>query len=182
MKILKVGMIVGSDRRNSINRMLAKGITKLDHNLEFVFINISDLPIYNQDLEGTRPDAVNRFTDSVMAVDALFFITPEYNRSLPTLLKNAIDWGSKPIEKNVWAGKPVAMTGATPGKFGTGFAQLHLRQVLGALGAIIAGGEAYIMFKPDLFNGDGVIADDNTRQFLQDYLDKFATLSNKLAA
>lgn len=180
---VKAGMIVGSNRRESINRLLATAITKLDtRDLEFTWINILDLPIYNQDLEGQRPEPVNQFTAAVNSVDALFFVTPEYNRSLPTVLKNAIDWGSKPMDKNVWKGKPVAMTGITPGKFGTAFAQMHMRQVLGALGSIVIGGEAYLNMTPGLIDQSGAIADESTRQFLQAYLDQFAAFSTKLAA
>lgn len=181
-KQYKVGVIVGSNRRDSINRALAQAMMKLDApTLRFELIRIDDLPIYNGDLEGARPEAVNRYTASVAAVDAVLFVTPEHNRSIPAVLKSAIDWGSKPADRNVWRDKPAAMTGASPGAIGTAVGQQHLRQVLGILGATVLGGEAYISFKPEQLGADGAIADASMRTFLQAYLDRFASLVGKLA-
>ncbi|AEC22194.1 NADPH-dependent FMN reductase [Pusillimonas sp. T7-7] len=177
-----VGIIVGSNRSASINRALAQGIAKLNApTLRFQDIRIDDLPVYNGDLEAARPDVVNRFTAAVAAVDAVLFVTPEHNRSIPAVLKSAIDWGSKPADKNVWRDKPVAISGASPGAIGTAVGQQHLRQVMGILGATVLGGEAYISLKPGQLDEDGTIADASLRDFLQAYIDRFAVLVGKLA-
>ncbi|MDM0073402.1 NADPH-dependent FMN reductase [Variovorax sp. J2P1-59] len=179
----KVGVIVGSNRRESINRKLARAIVKLGSpTLRFEDIRIDDLPMYNGDLEGSRPDTVNRFTAAVVACDAVLIVMPEHNRSLPALLKNAIDWGSKPSDRNVWRDKPAAITGTSPGAIGTAVGQQHLRQILGILGATVMGGEAYVSFKPDLLDAEGHIANESTRAFLQAFVDRFAALVGKLAS
>lgn len=177
-----VAMIVGSTRSGSLNQKLANAIIKLaPDTLSFRQIRIDDLPFYNGDLEGARPEAINRMTTEVSAADAVFFVMPEYNRSVPAMLKNAIDWGSKPIGHNVWA-KPTAITGTSPGAIGTAMGQQHLRQIMAVIGATVMGGEAYISFKtPDLIQDDGSISDDTTRDFIRDYVNKFATLVEKLA-
>ena len=113
----RIALIVGSNRRESLNRKLAQGIVQLSPpTLRFEDIRIDDLPMYNGDLEGARPDEVNRFTDAVRACQGVFIVMPEHNRSLPALLKNAIDWGSKPSDRNVWRDKPAAITGTSPGR------------------------------------------------------------------
>ena len=179
---LKVGVIVGSNRRESINRKLAQALVRLGSpGLRFEDVRIDDLPMYNGDLEGARPGVVNRFTAEVVACDALLVVMPEHNRSLPAVLKNAIDWGSKPADKNVWRDRTIAITGTSPGAIGTAVGQQHLRQILGILGATVLGGEAYISFKPGLLDAEGAIADDATRAFLQAYLDRFAALAARLA-
>ncbi|CAN5709542.1 NADPH-dependent FMN reductase [soil metagenome] len=183
MSSYKIAVIVGSNRRESINRKLALAIEKLaPSSLEFVHIRIDDLPMYNGDLEGNRPAEVNRFTSEVAAADAVLVVMPEHNRSLPAVLKNAIDWGSKPMDKNVWRDKPAAITGTSPGAIGTAVGQQHLRQMLGILGASVLGGEAYITFKPELIDADGAIAIDATRDFLKAFIDRFAGFVGKLAA
>ncbi len=100
--------------------------------------------------EGDRPASVRGFTAEVASTDALLVLTPEHNPSIPAVLKNAIDWGSKPMDQNVWRGKPAAITGTSPGAIGAAVGQQHLRQILGILGATVMGGEAYISFRPDL--------------------------------
>ena len=128
----------------------------------FHFI-VLDLPLYNQDLEGEVPKSVVQFKAEIAAADALLFVTPEHNRSIPALLKNAIDWGARPYGQNAWSGRPAAITGASPGAIGAALAQMHLRQVLGILGVLVMGGEAYISFKPGLVDANGTISDENTR-------------------
>jgi len=180
MTKLKVAVIVGSNRKESINRKLAEGLVDLiPDSIETSFVQIDDLPMYNMDLEANRPDVVNRFTREVAATDAVLFVTPEFNRSIPAVLKNAIDWGSKPVDKNVWNGKVVALTGTSPGAIGTAVGQQHLRQILGILGSLVIGGEAYITFKPDLIE-DGKIANESTKAFLQAHIDKFIAIAQKL--
>ena len=178
----RVGIIVGSNRRESINRRLAKALAKLAADeLDFGWIGIDTLPMYNQDLEADRPDAVRRFTADVARYPALLFVTPEHNRSVPAVLKNAIDWGSKPTERNVWRGKVAAITGTSFGAIGTAVGQQHLRQILAILGVLVMGGEAYISFRPDPVDDDGNFLDDSKRAFCKAYMDQFVDLIAKLA-
>lgn len=181
MSAIKVAVIVGSNRRDSLNRKLAQALMKLGGDrLQFTLVKIDDMPIYNADLEGSRPESVNRFTAEVAAAQALLVVTPEHNRSITTLLKNAIDWGSKPRDENVWRGKPAAITGASPGAIGSAAAQQHLRQILGNLGAVILGGEVYVSFKPGLVDDAFEVTVPETRARLQDFLDRFAELAERL--
>ncbi len=167
MTTRKIAVIVGSNRKDSINRQLAAALARLSNRLEFAFVAIDDLPIYNQDVERPLPAPVARFKGELSRADGFLFVTPEHNRSIPAVLKNAIDWGARPYGQNSWNGKPAAITGTTPGAIGTAVGQAHLRQVLGVLGALVMGGEAYITFKPGLIGADGAIADEATRKFLQ---------------
>ena len=177
----EVGIIVGSNRRESINRRLAKALAKLaSDKLDFGWIAIDDLPMYNQDLEADRPPTVRRFTADVARYPALLFVSPEHNRSLPAVLKNALDWGSKPTEQNVWRGKIAAITGTSFGAIGTAVGQQHLRQILGILGVLVMGGEAYLSFRPEPVDNDGNFVDDSKRAFLAAYMDRFAELVTKL--
>ena len=183
MSKLKVAVIVGSNRRESINRMLAEALVRLAADrMEARFVRIDDLPMYNQDLQANRPEEVDRFASEVAAADAVLVVMPEHNRSLPAVLKNAIDWGSKPMDRNVWKGKVAAITGASPGAIGTAVGQQHLRQILGILGSLVVGGEAYISFKPGLISESGEIADESTRAFLLAHLDNFIAVATKLVA
>jgi chromate reductase len=182
MAKFKVAVIVGSNRRESVNRKLAHALAKLGvDKFAFSFAQIDDLPLYNQDLEAELPKSVARFKSEIAAADGLLFVTPEHNRSIPTVLKNAIDWGARPYGQNSWNGKPAAITGTSPGAIGAAIAQQHLRQVLGNLGVLVMGGEAYVSFKPGLIDADGGIADDSTRKFLQGFVDQFATLVARFA-
>ena len=178
----EVGIIVGSNRRESINRRLAKALAKLaSDKLDFGWIAIDDLPMYNQDLEADRPPTVRRFTADVARYPALLFVSPEHNRSLPAVLKNAIDWGSKPTEQNVWRGRTAAITGTSYGVIGTAVGQQHLRQILGILGMTVMGGEAYISFRPDPVDAEGNFLDHSKLAFCKSYMDQFVDLVAKLA-
>lgn len=178
----KLGIIVGSNRRESLNRKLAQALARLgaDH-FEGKIIRIDDLPMYNQDLEAALPETVSRFKAQIEASDGILVVTAEHNRSIPAVLKNAIDWGARPWGKNSWAGKPAAITGTSPGAIGTAVAQQHLRQILGVLGMTVMGGEAYIAFKPDLIDASGAITDETTEGFLKAYLDQLAGLVGRFA-
>lgn len=181
MSTYRLAVVVGSNRRESINRKLAEAMARLlPAHIEVSYPQIDDLPMYNMDLEGERPASVQRFTAEIAAADAVAVVMPEHNRSLPAVLKNAIDWGSKPMDKNVWRDKPTAITGTTPGAIGTAVGQQHLRQILGILGATVLGGEAYIQFKSDLVNAEGELGNPETRAFLQAYVDRFVALLEKL--
>jgi chromate reductase len=173
----KIAVVVGSNRRDSLNRKLARALAALGRGkFEVVWAQIDDLPLYNQDLEGDLPASVTRFKAEITGVDAVLFVTPEHSRSIPAVLKNALDWGARPWGKNSWAGKVAAVTGTSPGAISTALAQQHLRQILGAQGVLLMGGEAYVQFKPGLIDDDGAIADDSTRGFLQAFVDQFGDL------
>ncbi|MBI3703275.1 MAG: NAD(P)H-dependent oxidoreductase [Rhizobiales bacterium] len=179
----KLGLIVGSNRRQSINRALAQALAKLGGSaFDAKFIQIDDLPMYNQDLEAALPDSVTRFKAEVESSDAILFVTPEHSRSIPAVLKNAIDWGTRPWGKNSWTGKTAAVTGTSQGAVATAVAQQHLRAILGDIGMVVMGGEAYIGFKPGLVDEQHAIADDSVRKFLQAFVDQLAVLTGKLSA
>jgi chromate reductase len=138
--------------------------------------------MFNQDLEGNLPAEVVRFKSELARADGVLIVTPEHDRSIPALLKNAVDWGARPYGKNSWAGKPAFITGTSPGAIGSALAQHHLRSIMVGLGATLLGGEAYVTFKPDLVDEAGNIADEGTRQFLQGFIDRFATLVRRLTS
>jgi chromate reductase, NAD(P)H dehydrogenase (quinone) len=178
MARLKLGVIVGSNRRDSINRKLAQALVALGvGTLKARVIQIDDLPMYNQDSEQPIPAPVARFKSEVAAVDGLLFATPEHSRSIPAVLKNAIDWGARPYGRTSWPGKPAAVIGTSGGVISTAIAQQHLRAVLGDLGLHGMGGEADIQFKPDLIGAQGAIADENVRKFLKSFIDQFAAFA-----
>ena len=182
MAKLKLGVIVGSNRRESINRKLAQALAKLGgQDFEAKFIQIDDLPMYNQDNEQPMPEKVARLKAEVEASDALLFVTPEHNRSIPAVLKNAIDWGGRPYGKSSWQGKPTAVTGTSGGAISTAVAQQHLRTVLSNQGLHLMGGEAYIQFKPELIDAQDAVADENVRKFLKAFVDQFAAFAGRFA-
>jgi len=169
--------VVGSIRKDSINRSLARAVIKLaPENLDCELIRIDDLPVYNQDLDPTPPEPVLRLKGEIAAANGILFVTPEHNRSLPTALKNALDWASRPYGKNLWAGKPAGMIGASPGAVGTACAQQHLRNVLAYLDVpVLAQPEVFIQFTQGLVDADGNITNDGTRKFLHGFMDRYAT-------
>ncbi|MGH6663432.1 MAG: NADPH-dependent FMN reductase [Pseudolabrys sp.] len=182
MSKFKLGVIVGSNRKESINRRLAQALVRLGGGqFDSKFIAIDDLPIYNQDLENPVPAPVARFKSEVEGSDALLFVTPEHSRSIPAVLKNAIDWGSRPWGKTSWPGKPAAITGTSGGAISTGIVQQHLRAVLGNLGLQVMGGEAYIQFKPELVDAQSNVTDDNVRTFLNNFIGQFASFAARVA-
>ncbi|MBN8935549.1 MAG: NAD(P)H-dependent oxidoreductase [Rhizobiales bacterium] len=182
MARFKIALVVGSNRRESINRKLAQALAKLGGDkLDFKFAQIDDLPLYNQDDENNLTPSVVRFKSELAAADGILIVTPEHSRSIPAVLKNAIDWGARPWGKNSWTGKVVAVTGTSQGAISTALAQQHLRQILGAQGVVLAGGEAYLQFKPGLIDANDVVTDESTRGFLKSFLDQFAALVAKLA-
>jgi len=180
MSKFKLGIIVGSNRRESINRRLAQALATLGTGqFEANFIQIDDLPIYNQDNEQPVPAPVARFKAELAGSDALLFVTPEHSRSIPAVLKNAIDWGARPWGKTSWPGKPAAIIGTSGGAISTAVVQQHLRAVLGDLGLQVIGGEAYIQFKPELIDAQGQVTDDGVRAFLKNFIDQFAGFAGK---
>jgi len=182
MARFNIAVIVGSNRRESLNRKLAQALARLGADkFVFNFVQIDDLPLYNQDLEAELPKSVARLKAELAAADGLLFVTAEHNRSIPAVLKNAIDWGARPYGRNSWAEKPAAITGTSPGAVGTALAQQHLRQILGDIGVLVMGGEAYISFKPGLIDQSGTIADDSTRGFLKAFIEQFAVLVARMS-
>lgn len=178
MTKFKLGIIVGSNRKESINRKLAQALAKLGGGaFEPAFIRIDDLPLYNQDLEADLPTEVSRFKKHIEESDALLFVTPEHSRSIPAVLKNAIDWGMRPWGKTSWPNKPAAVTGTSPGAIGSAIVQQHLKSVLGAQGLHLMGGEAYITFKPDLVDAGHNITDESVRKFLQNFVDQLVSFA-----
>ena len=178
----RIAVIVGSSRRDSINRKLAQALVRLGAGkFDATFARIDDLPMYNQDNEGNLPPEVVRFKNDIAWADGMLIVTPEHDRSIPAVLKNAIDWGARPWGKNSWPGKPAFITGTSPGAIGSALAQQHLRSVMTGLGMILLGDEAYVTFKPDLLDEHGNIGDDSTKKFLADFVDRFADLVTRLA-
>jgi len=177
-----LAVVVGSNRRESINRKLALALAKLGADkFDANFVRIDHLPMFNQDLEGSLPPEVVRYKNELAQADGILIITPEHDRSIPAVLKNAIDWGARPYGQNSWVGKPAFITGTSPGAIGSALAQQHLRSVMVSLGMILMGGEAYVTFKPNLIDEHGNIADESTQKFLQGFVDRFATLVERLA-
>src|ERR1700722_4640617 len=178
----RIAIIVGSNRRDSINRKLARALAELGADKpDASFVRIDDLPMFNQELEGDLPEEAVRFKSELAKADGVLIVTPEHDRSIPALLKNAVDWGARPYGKNSWAGKPGFITGTSPGAIGSALAQQHLRSVMVGLGMILLGGEAYVTFKPNLVDEDGNITDESTRKFLQGSLDRFISLVARLS-
>jgi len=174
--MFKVAVIVGSLRKDSFNRKLALALDKLQHpDLKLSLLKIDDIPLYNQDLDNDLPNAVVRFKKEIKEADAVLFVTPEYNRSIPGVLKNIIDWGTRPYGANVWAKKIMAAIGTSPGAIGTAVAQSHLRSIMVSIDAIYFGQpEVYLVYKEGLIDKDFSIAVEGTRNFLQGFLDRFA--------
>ncbi len=183
MAKLKLAVIVGSNRRESINRKLALALAKLGEGaFEASFVQIDDLPMFNQDLEPNRPESTLRLKREIEAADAILIVTPEHNRSIPAVLKNAIDWASRPYGKNSWAGKTVAVTGTSGGAVGTAVSQNELRMILTNLAGVVVGGQVFVTFKDDLVDAQHNVTNEATRAFLQSFVDNFAKIAGKLAA
>lgn len=171
----KVAVLVGSLRKDSINRRLALAISRLAApNLDLQMVEIGDLPLFNEELEASPPEPVLRLRRQIAAADAVLFFTPEYNRSIPAVLKNAIDWVSRPYFENGWAGKPGAALGSSLGPAGALVALAHLRSILSAIGVELMGRpEVGLQHTPGLIDETGAIANEATRAFLQDWTSRF---------
>jgi chromate reductase len=171
----KVGYLIGSLAKASINRKLAKALVRLaPPQLEMEEISFKDLPLYSYDYDADYPAVARAFKDSIAAVDAVLFVTPEYNRSMPGGLKNAIDWASRPYGSNAFAHKPSAVIGTSPGAIGTAVGQQHLRSVLGFCNSPqMNAPEAYIQFTPGLVTDEGEVTNDGTADFLRNFMEEF---------
>jgi chromate reductase len=177
----KVAVIVGSLRQGSINRQVARALARLARGkLDLRLVEIADLPLYNQDLEAQLPGPVQRFKREIEAADAVLFVTPEFNRSFSSALKNAIEWGSRPWGRNSWAGKPGAIIGATMGAVGTAAAQSQLRAVASVLDVhVMAQPEIYLNFRDGAL-ADGEIADEGLRALMTGWVDRFSDWIGRL--
>ena len=174
MSKYRIAVVVGSLRKDSFNRKLANAVVKLaPPEFSFKQVKIDDLPLYNQDDDANQAESVKRLKNEIKGVQGILFVTPEYNRSIPGVLKNAIDHGSRPYGYNVWAGKPAGVIGASIGVIGTAVAQQHLRNVLVFLDVpTLSQPEVFIHAKEGLFDEAGNIGADS-KQFLQNWMDKY---------
>ena len=172
----KIAVVVGSLRKDSINRKLAEALAKLaGERLTFDLLNLHDVPIFNQDHEADPPASVVRLREAVAAADGVLLVTPEYNRSVPPVLKNAVDWVSRPYGKNGWAGKPGAIIGTSGGAVGTAAAQSHLRSIMTILEVpLMSQPEIYLVMKEGLVDELGEGTNEGTAAFLKGWVDKFA--------
>jgi chromate reductase len=180
----KIGYFIGSLSRESINRTLSKALIRLaPPNLDLVEIPIGDLPLYNRDLDSDYPAPAQALKDAIANVDAVLFVTPEYNRDIPGALKNAIDWASRPYGTNSFSRKPSAVIGASPGKIGTAVAQQNLRSILSFCNSPqMNAPEAYIQFTPGLVTAEGEVTDEATEQFLRDFMSEFEVFIMRVRA
>lgn len=183
MSKTKVAVFVGSLRKDSFNRKLARAVEKLaPDDFGFFHVRIDDLPLYNQDFDEDYPAEAKRLKKDVESADAVLFVTPEYNRAMPGVLKNAIDIGSRPWGTNSFAGKPAGVLGISIGAIGTALAQQHLRNTMAYLDMPTLGQpEVFMQMKDGLLDDDGNIGNDDTRKFLQGFVDKYVAWVKKHA-
>ena len=174
MSPYQIAVVVGSLRRESFNHKLADAMVKLaPPELSFSPIKIGDLPLYNQDDDAQQAAPVVRLKQAIKAAQGLLFVTAEYNRSIPGVLKNAIDHASRPYGESVWAGKPAGILGVSVGAIGTALAQQHLRSVLACLDVVTLGQpEAYIQVREGLFDDNGNIG-AGSKPLLQAWMDRY---------
>lgn len=179
-----IGYFVGSLATGSINRVLAKALIRLaPDTLQFSEIPIRDLPLYSYDFDADYPPAGRALKEAIEASDGILFVSPEYNRSIPGALKNAIDWGSRPWGTNSFARKPTGIIGASTGNIGTAVMQASMRSVLSFLDAPqLNSPEAYIKFNPDAFGADGDVTDDSTAAFLRHFMEEYAGFVERVLA
>jgi len=175
MATYKVGYFVGSLSSTSINRILSRALIRVaPPDLEFTEVTIGNLPLYSPDYDADFPPEATALKDAIAASDAILFVTPEYNRSIPGALKNAIDWASRPWGKNSFHHVPAAVIGASIGQIGTAVAQQSLRGVLSFCNARqMTAPEAYIQFSPEVFRPDGEVTNESTAEFLTTFMAEF---------
>jgi chromate reductase len=180
----RIVVVVGSLRRESLNRQLANAVTRLaPPELSFHHAKIDDLPLYNQDDDANQAAPVRRLKEEISAAQGVLFVTPEYNRSIPGVLKNALDNASRPYKQSAWAGKPAGVLGASGGAPGTSMAQQHLRNILAYLDMPTLGQpEAFVQVKEGFFDASGNLAIESTRKFLQNWMDRYTAWVKQHAA
>src|SRR5919205_331074 len=184
MATYKIGYFVGSLASGSINRTLSQALIKLaPEDLEFTEIPIKDLPLYSYDYDADFPPEGRALKDAIQDSDGILFVSPEYNRSIPGALKNAIDWGSRPWGTNSFARKPTGIIGASPGNIGTAVMQSSMRSVLSFLDAPqLNSPEAYVKFDPAAFGSDGEVKDESTATFLRHYMEEYGAFVERVLA
>ena len=182
MSKYQIAVVIGSLRKDSFNRKLANAIVKLaPPEFSFKQVQIGDLPLYNQDDDAHQADSVQRLKAEISTSQGLLFLTPEYNRSIPGVLKNALDHASRPYGQSAWPGKPAGVLGVSVGAIGTALAQQHLRNILAYLDVPTLGQpEAFIHAKEGLFDAEGNIGADS-RKFLQNWMDQYVAWVKKHA-
>ncbi|MGF9853560.1 NADPH-dependent FMN reductase [Bacillus paramobilis] len=171
-----IGLISGSLRKNSYNRIIAKSLINMDNSVEFRWIEIKDLPLFNEDLEnGSDPEKVISFKSAIQEVDSIIIVSPEYNSGIPGVLKNALDWASRPAKSSVLKNKPIGLIGATPGGLGTAFSQLQTRQILEAMQAYVLPFQKVLISQvhEKIDPNQNVLTDEKTKRYLQRYLQQF---------
>lgn len=180
----KIGYFVGSLATGSINRILSKALIRLaPEDLEFTEIPIRDLPLYSYDYDADFPPEGRALKEAIEAADGILFVSPEYNRSIPGALKNAIDWGSRPWGSNSFARKPTGIIGASPGSIGTAVMQSSFRSVLSFLDAPqLNAPEVYVHYDAAVFGEDGEVKDERTAKFLRHYMDEYAAFVARVLA
>ena len=185
MNLIKICVFVGSLRRGSFSRSIARAAVSLaPADLSLHFVEIGDLPLYNSDFDddGNPPESYVRFRKEVLELDGFLFVTPEYNRSVPAVLKNALDVGSRPYGHNTWDGKPGAIISVSPGSLGAFGANHHLRQPMVFLNVLLLQQpEAYIGKVASLLNGNGELIDESTRSYLKEYMEAFSKWVNTIS-
>lgn len=176
--MVKVGVVVGSTRENSFSERVAKAVVSLlPEGYEPEYLEIGDLPLYNQDMDENAPAAHTAFREAVDGVDSLIFVTPEHNRSVPAALKNAIDIASRPYGENKWGGKPALIVSQSPGAISGFGANHHLRQILTFVDVpTVQQPEVYIAATPELFGENGEFLKEGTEGFIQSAVDAFTNL------
>ena len=178
---IKILGIAGSLREGSYNKMLLRAATKLvPQDAELVVFDIKDIPLYNQDIEKPLPREVLELKRQIISADAILFVTPEYNYAIPGVLKNVIDWGSRPYGDNSWEDKPVAIMGASPGGFGTIRAQMQLRQTFIFTNMHPINAELFVSHVSDKFNDQGELIDEDIKAKVSDLLKSLALWTRKI--
>jgi chromate reductase len=180
----RIGYFVGSLASGSINRILSRALIRVaPDDLDFTEIPIKDLPLYNSDFDGDYPPSGRALKQAIEASDGILFVSPEYNRSIPGALKNAIDWGSRPWGTNSFARKPTGIVGASPGGIGTAVMQSSMRSVLSFLDAPqLNSPEAYVRFDPAVFGDQGEVNNPETEAFLRHYMEEYGAFVARVLA
>jgi chromate reductase len=180
----RIGYFVGSLASGSINRILSRALIRVaPDDLDFTEIPIKDLPLYNSDFDGDYPPTGRALKQAIEASDGILFVSPEYNRSIPGALKNAIDWGSRPWGTNSFARKPTGIVGASPGGIGTAVMQSSMRSVLSFLDAPqLNSPEAYVRFDPAVFGDQGEVNNPETEAFLRHYMEEYGAFVARVLA
>ena len=183
MKPYRIAIVVGSLRKDSYNKQLAEALISAGSNqFEFRRVRIDDLPLYNQDHDENQAEPVKRMKREIRESDGVVFVTPEYNRSIPGVLKNALDHGSRPAEDSVWEGKPAGVMGASPGAMASALSQRDLRNVLVSLDMpTLAQPETYVFVENGSFINKGGVSDEPLHVFLQHWLNRYAAWVAKFA-